>query len=90
MSFSHATIEKNVGWLIVLIVLVISVGGASVDTGLAWVITTVIGGSILTEVLVQMTTARTPSSSTEPVRSKDAEERGPIYVDELDEPERKA
>jgi len=27
MSFSHATIEKNVGWLIVLVVLVISVGG---------------------------------------------------------------
>jgi cytochrome c oxidase cbb3-type subunit 2 len=27
MSFSHATIEKNVGWLIVLIVLVVSVGG---------------------------------------------------------------
>ncbi|MCC6533104.1 MAG: cytochrome-c oxidase, cbb3-type subunit II [Burkholderiales bacterium] len=27
MSFSHATIEKNVGWLIVLIVLVISVAG---------------------------------------------------------------
>jgi len=27
MSFSHATIEKNVGWLIALVVLVISVGG---------------------------------------------------------------
>jgi cbb3-type cytochrome c oxidase subunit II len=27
MSFSHATIEKNVGWLIVLVILVISVGG---------------------------------------------------------------
>ena len=27
MSFSHATIEKNVGWLIVLIVLLVSVGG---------------------------------------------------------------
>jgi cytochrome c oxidase cbb3-type subunit 2 len=27
MSFTHATIEKNVGWLIVLVVLVISVGG---------------------------------------------------------------
>jgi cytochrome c oxidase cbb3-type subunit 2 len=27
MSFSHETIEKNVGWLIVLIVLVVSVGG---------------------------------------------------------------
>jgi cytochrome c oxidase cbb3-type subunit 2 len=27
MAFSHETIEKNVGWLIVLIVLVISVGG---------------------------------------------------------------
>ena len=27
MSFSHATIEKNVGWLIVLVVLVISIGG---------------------------------------------------------------
>jgi cytochrome c oxidase cbb3-type subunit II len=27
MSFTHATIEKNVGWLIVLIVLVVSVGG---------------------------------------------------------------
>jgi cytochrome c oxidase cbb3-type subunit 2 len=27
MSFSHATIEKNIGWLIALIVAVISVGG---------------------------------------------------------------
>jgi len=27
MSFSHATIEKNVGWLIVLVVLLVSVGG---------------------------------------------------------------
>jgi len=27
MSFSHATIEKNVGWLIVLVVLVVSIGG---------------------------------------------------------------
>jgi len=27
MNFSHATIEKNVGWLIVLVVLVISIGG---------------------------------------------------------------
>ena len=27
MSFSHATIEKNVGWLIALVILVISIGG---------------------------------------------------------------
>ena len=27
MSFSHETIEKNVGWLIVLVVLLVSVGG---------------------------------------------------------------
>jgi cytochrome c oxidase cbb3-type subunit 2 len=27
MSFSHATIEKNVGWMIALIIVVISVGG---------------------------------------------------------------
>ena len=27
MNFSHATIEKNIGWMIVLVVLVISVGG---------------------------------------------------------------
>ena len=27
MSFSHATIEKNVGWLIGLVILVISIGG---------------------------------------------------------------
>ncbi len=27
MNFSHATIEKNVGWLIVLVVLVVSIGG---------------------------------------------------------------
>jgi cytochrome c oxidase cbb3-type subunit 2 len=27
MAFSHETIEKNVGWLIVLIILVVSVGG---------------------------------------------------------------
>ena len=27
MSFTHATIEKNVGWLIVLVVLVVSIGG---------------------------------------------------------------
>ena len=27
MSFSHATIEKNIGWMIVLVILVISVGG---------------------------------------------------------------
>lgn len=27
MKFSHATIEKNIGWMIVLVILVISVGG---------------------------------------------------------------
>ena len=27
MSFSHTTIEKNIGWMIVLVILVISVGG---------------------------------------------------------------
>ena len=27
MSFTHATIEKNIGWMIVLVILVISVGG---------------------------------------------------------------
>jgi cytochrome c oxidase cbb3-type subunit 2 len=27
MSFTHATIEKNVGWLIVLVVLLVSIGG---------------------------------------------------------------
>ena len=27
MSFSHATIEKNIGWMIVLVILVISIGG---------------------------------------------------------------
>ena len=27
MKFSHETIEKNIGWMVVLIVLVVSIGG---------------------------------------------------------------
>ena len=68
------------------IALVISVGSLGVDAGLAWVITTVIGGSILTEVLVQLTTRREPAAPAEraPI---DELERGPVYRDELDEPD---
>ncbi len=71
------------------IALVISVGSVQVDAGLAWVITTVIGGSILTEVLVQITSRdRSAPRDDEPARPPiDELDRGPVYRDDLDEPE---
>jgi Kef-type K+ transport system membrane component KefB len=45
------------------IALVISVGSLYADTGLRWVITAVIGGSIVTELLVQLTSRPEPVSS---------------------------
>ena len=68
------------------IALVISVGSLQVDAGLAWVITAVIGGSILTELLVQMTSRdRGPDEAARP--SIDELDRGPVYRDEPeDEP----
>lgn len=81
------------------IALVISVGSLHVDSGLAWVITTVIGGSILTEVLVQMTSRERPEQAPEsrpideldrePIDELDDPADGPIYRDELDTPEPK-
>lgn len=65
------------------IALVISVGSVQVDAGLEWVITTVIGGSILTEILVQITSREKASRDANPEKVMD----GPIYRDELDEPD---
>ena len=31
MKFTHETVEKNIGWLIVLTILVVAVGGRAVD-----------------------------------------------------------
>ncbi len=79
------------------IALVISVGSVDVDSGLAWVVTTVIGGSILTEVLVQITTRRDDvvrPPTEEPARpgideldDDNSTEAGPVYRDELDIPQ---
>jgi Kef-type K+ transport system membrane component KefB len=79
------------------IALVISVGSAQFDTGLAWVITAVIGGSILTEVVVQLISrddgdaqiaveADRPAIDELDDREID-EGRGPIYRDENAGPE---
>ncbi len=81
------------------IALVISVGSVQIDSGLAWVITTVIGGSILTELLVQITTrsegdVRPPIDelerpSIDELDNDDNEpgEAGPVYRDEIEAPE---
>jgi Kef-type K+ transport system membrane component KefB len=62
------------------IALVISVGSLYTDPGLAWVVTAVIGGSIVTEFLVQLTT---PKDRAAPVPIDELEHSAPI--DELDE-----
>jgi Kef-type K+ transport system membrane component KefB len=62
------------------IALVVSVGSLYHDAGLPWVITAVIGGSIITELLVQATTTRDESRVRAPT---DEGSRAPI--DELDE-----
>jgi hypothetical protein len=60
--------------------LVISIGSAQTETGLRWVITAVIGGAMLTELLVQMTTRNH--------RDAAIEEPPPVRrIDELDEEE---
>ena len=81
------------------IALVISVGSVQIDSGLAWVITTVIGGSILTELLVLITTrsegdVRPPIDelerpSIDELDNDDNEpgEAGPVYRDEIEAPE---
>ncbi|MDX2094083.1 MAG: hypothetical protein SFX73_40000 [Kofleriaceae bacterium] len=58
------------------IALVISVGSLYADTGLRWVITAVIGGSIVTEILVQLTAPAEPA----PLHRA----RTPQPIDELD------
>ncbi|MGE0395262.1 MAG: cation:proton antiporter [Kofleriaceae bacterium] len=69
------------------VALVISVGSVQADAGLAWVITTVIGGSILTEVLVQLTSKRAPDAEARGPVYRDELDAGPVYIDELDEPD---
>jgi hypothetical protein len=61
------------------IALVISIGGLYVDTTLTWVVTAVIGGSIVSEFLVQLTNR---GDSAAPLAVDDDESSGPI--DELD------
>ena len=62
------------------IALVISVGSLYADPGLAWVVTAVIGGSILTEILVQLTHREDRAA---PVPIDELEHSAPI--DELDD-----
>jgi len=81
------------------IALVISVGSLYADTGLTWVVTAVIGGSILSEILVQLT-QRADTATAVPIDEREhsapideLDERptggmeGPIYRDELSEPD---
>ena len=65
------------------IALVISVGSLYADPGLAWVVTAVIGGSIVTEFLVQLTS---PKDRAAPVPIDELERSAPIdELDDLDE-----
>ena len=80
------------------IALVISVGSLYKDTGLAWVVTAVIGGSIVSEFLVQLTSGADVSGpapideldSSAPIDELDDRDsgavEGPIYRDEHSEP----
>jgi Kef-type K+ transport system membrane component KefB len=64
------------------IALVVSVPGLSQDAGLAWVVTAVIGGAIVTELLLRET--RGPARADPSDRVDEA--RVPEPIDELDEP----
>jgi len=79
------------------IALVISVGSLYADTGLTWVVTAVIGGSIVTEFLVQLT--QRPDDAAAPLDGREEPDRidelddahsgpmaGPIYRDDKDGP----
>ncbi|CAN5739188.1 hypothetical protein BH11MYX3_BH11MYX3_32520 [soil metagenome] len=65
------------------IALVISVSGSYADRGLAWVVTAVIGGSMLTELLVQATSREDRAA---PIPIDELERSAPI--DELDDLDR--
>ncbi len=78
------------------IALVISVGSLYTDTGLPWVVTAVIGGSIVTEILVQLThkddrVVNAPIDELEaPIDELDDRDSAgadaPIYVEETEAP----
>lgn len=68
------------------IALVISVGTLYADTGLRWVITAVIGGSIVTELLVQLTSPAEAVASARPRTAPiDELDDDPDEADELEE-----